>query len=291
MSDSKLNGNILVERFVAVRSECNKLLKTITAATDNVYKSQVLNGDDDNSASHLTMKDSLLLQAAGFRRQALEELSNAKPILNKDTLTSAEVQEAAKLIDNAKQNVMDAHAKLKEAKNVSDSESSAQPEKQEPEAAKASEPASAPKPAAPKPAPQTQAQPAQEPAPAPEQPPAPADANIVLSQEMKDFIAQAVKDEVKVAYEATYRHLHEELTKEFAKTGNFPPEWTSLATKYSAENFERLLKIAQKTGGMAKFFEDRKYNFFNKGKHSNHAAPQQEPNIPEAAPEQHASNK
>ena len=287
MSDSKLNGNILIERYASVRTECHKLLKIITTATDNVYKSQVLNGDD-NSSSHLTMKDSMLLQAAGFRRQALEELSNALPILDQDTLNASQVQEAAKLIDNAKQNVLDAYAKLKEAQKVSDSEPAAQPEENEPEAPEASSDAR-PQYGTPKPAPQTQAQPVQEPAPAtPEQPPTPADANTALSPEMKEFIAQAVKDEVNVAYEATYHHLHDELTKEFQKSGNFPPEWTSVATKYSAEDFERLLKLARKYGGVAKFFDDRKYNF--RGKHSNNAAPQQETHIPEAAPEQRVSH-
>jgi hypothetical protein len=276
MSDSKLNGNILVERFVAVRSECKKLLAAITAATDNVYKNQVLNGDDDNSASHLTMKDSLLLQAAGFRRQALEELSNAKPILNKDTLTSAEVQEAAKLIDNAKRNVIDAHAKLKEAQNVSDSESSAQPEKQEPEAAKAPEATPAPKPAAPKPAPQTQAQPAQEPAPAPQQSSAPAN-NTGLSRE---DVEQIVSDKLNTLQ--SEQHV--------AQPGEVPEDWMQLFHDYHADDARPVLKVGHKVNQTGTWLEKRKYRFGG-GKHTNQAAPQQEPEIPEAAPEQHASNK
>lgn len=276
MSDSKLNGNILVERFVAVRSECRKLLKTITAATDNVYKNQVLNGDDDNSSSHLTMKDSLLLQAAGFRRQALEDLSNAKPILNKDTLTASEVQEAAKLIDSAKQNVIDANAKLKEAKNVSDSESSAQPEKQEPEAAKASEPASAPQPATPKPAPQTQAQPAQEPAPASQQSSASANGTTLSREE----IEQIVTDKLNA-------HQSEQ---QAAYPSDVPDDWMELFHEHPAANALPALRVGHRVNQTSGWFGRRMYDF-GRGKHTNHAAPQQEPEIPEAAPEQHASNK
>jgi hypothetical protein len=276
MSDSKLNGNILIERYVSVRTECSRLLKTITAATDHVYKSQVLNGGDDNSASHLTMKDGLLLQAAGFRRQALEDLSNAKPILNKKTLNSSEVQEAAELIDSAKQNVIDANAKLKEAENVSDSESSAQPEKQEPEAAKASEPAPAPQPAAPKPAPQTQAQPVQEPAQAPQQSSASA-SNTALSREE---VEQIVTDKLNALQ--SEQHV--------AQPGNVPDDWAQLFREHHPEELHPALKVGRTVNKVDHWFGERKYRFGG-GKHTNHAAPQQEPEIPEAAPEQHASNK
>lgn len=275
MSDSKLNGDILIERFVSVRSECKKLLTAITAATDNVHKNQVLNGDDD-SASRLTMKDSLLLQAAGFRRQALEELSNAKPILNQDTLTASEVQKAAKLIDNAKQNVIDANAKLKEAKNVSDSESSAQPEKQEPEAAKASEPAPAPQPAAPKPAPQTQAQPAQEPAPASQQSSASANGTTLSREEIEQIVTD------KLNARQSEQHV--------AQPGDVPEDWMQLFHDFHADTARPVLKVGHKINQTSAWFDTRKHRFGG-GKHTNHAASQQEPEIPEAAPEQHASNK
>jgi hypothetical protein len=289
MSDSKLNGNILIERFVNVRSQCKKLLADTTAAIDDVHKNRALEENGDDSASQLSVKEGLLLQAEGFRHRAVRALNAAKPILQQDTLSLAEAQKAEKLIADAKQFVSDANAKLDQAKNVSDPEPAAQPEEQESEAAEVPSDA-IPVYGTPPSAPQTQAQPVQEPAPAPEQSPAPTDANTALTPEMKEFIAEFVKEEVRVSHDSLYHHLHDELTKEFQKTGNFPPEWTSVATKYSAEDFERLLKYAQKTGGVAKFFENRKYNFFNKGKHSNNAAPQQETHIPEAAPEQRVSH-
>lgn len=297
MSDSQLTGDSVTKGLIAVRTDRRKVDERRTKLEVNVQHERTMAASEGRALEpHFDEIADLLSQAEDLAVKCEKVILEARPILRKEVdsegkekITEDDLKKVVKLGEHAADILRQSVAKLDSARDLFTSHSSAQPEKQEPEAPKASAPAKTPEPAEPNPAPQTKAQPVQEPASEPEQSSASTNTKEMTSQDIIDLVKAEVKKEMSVVHETLYHQLYDE----FLKAGFLPAVWVEYFQTHTPEDIHQAAKTNTLWQRLVDFAKSKQvhavYGFG--GKHTNKAQPQQETNIPEAAPEERASTK